>query len=290
LIAQWTASGDVPITPVPGLGLYRKDAATETACALYEPSVVIVAQGRKRVMLGEDTFVYDARRLLITSLDVPVLGQVIEASREKPCLALKLKLDRRAIAELMVDSSLPPPRAQRAGRAMATGEVSLPLLDAFCRLVELLGEPEDVPILAPLFQREILYRLLVGDQGARLRQMGSLGSQSQQIAKAIEWLKANFARPLRIDELADQVQMSTSSFHYHFRELTAMSPLQFQKWLRLSEARRVMLTERQDAATAAFQVGYESPSQFSREYSRLFGAPPLCDVTKLRQTAVTIDV
>ena len=172
----------------------------------------------------------------------------------------------------MVDSNLPPPRAQQSSRGMATGEVTLPLLTAFQRLIDLLAEPKDIPILAPIIQREIFYRLLVGDQGARLRQMASAGSQSHQIARAIDWLKGNFTRPLRIDDLAAQVHMSTSTFHHHFRALTAMSPLQYQKWLRLNEARRLMLTERLDAATAAFQVGYESPSQFSREYSRLFGA------------------
>jgi len=194
-----------------------------------------------------------------------------------------LKLDQREISQLMVDSNLPIPRPQQSSRGMATGEVTLPLLTAFQRLIDLLAEPKDIPILAPIIQREIFYRLLVGDQGARLRQMASSGSQSQQIARAIDWLKDNFTRPLRIDDLATQVNMSTSTFHHHFRALTAMSPLQYQKWLRLTEARRLMLIENQDATTAAFQVGYESPSQFSREYSRLFGASPLRDITYLRQ-------
>ena len=157
---------------------------------------------------------------------------------------------------------------------MAISEVTVPLLNSLQRLIELLDEPEDIPVLAPLIQREILYRLLVGDQGLRLRQIGAAGSQSQQIARAIDWLKDNFKQPLRVDDLATHARMSTSNFHHHFRALTAMSPLQFQKWLRLHEARLLMLTERLDASTAAFQVGYESPSQFSREYSRLFGAPP----------------
>jgi AraC-like DNA-binding protein len=185
----------------------------------------------------------------------------------------------------MVDSNLPPPPPQQSSRGMATGEVTLPLLTAFQRLIDLLAEPKDIPILAPIIQREISYRLLVGDQGARLRQMASAGSQSHQIARAIHWLKGNFTRPLRVDDLAAQASMSTSTFHHHFRAVTAMSPLQYQKWLRLCEARRLMLTDNQDASTAAFQVGYESPSQFSREYSRLFGAPPLRDVTNLRQMA-----
>ena len=168
---------------------------------------------------------------------------------------------------------------------MATGDVTLPLLTAFQRLIDLLDEPRDIPILAPNIQREIFYRLLVGDQGARLRQMASAGSQSNQIGRAIYWLKSNFTQTLRIDDLATQVNMSTSTFHHHFRAVTAMSPLQYQKWLRLNEARRLMLTENQDAAAAAFQVGYESPSQFNREYSRLFGKSPLRDITNLRQMA-----
>ena len=252
---------------------------------MYEPSICLIAQGAKRVLLGDDTYVYDAHHFLITSVDLPTVWQIIEASREKPCLGLRLKLDQREISQLMVDSNLPLPRAQQSSRGMATGEVTLPLLTAFQRLIDLLAEPKDIPILAPIIQREISYRLLVGDQGARLRQMASAGSQSHQIARAIDWLKGNFTQPLRIDDLATQVNMSTSTFHHHFRALTAMSPLQYQKRLRLNEARRLMLTERLDATTAAFQVGYESPSQFSREYNRLFGAPPLRDITNLRQLA-----
>jgi transcriptional regulator GlxA family with amidase domain len=166
---------------------------------------------------------------------------------------------------------------------MATGEATLPLLTAFQRLVDLLAEKQDIPILAPVIQREIIYRLLVGDQGERLRQIATAGSQSQQIAKAIGWLKSNYSQAISMDELAAQANMSTSTFHHHFRSLTALSPLQYQKQLRLQEARRLMLAERMDAANAAFQVGYESPSQFNREYNRLFGAPPLRDITKLRQ-------
>ena len=170
-------------------------------------------------------------------------------------------------------------------RGMATGAVTVPLLSACQRLLDLLAAPQDIPILAPLIQREILYRLLVGEQGARLRQIASAGSPSQQIAQAIAWLKRHYTLPLRIEDLAAHVHMSPSTFHHHFRALTAMSPLQYQKWLRLHEARRLMLTERLDATTAAFEVGYESPSQFSREYRRVFGAPPLRDITSLRHMA-----
>ncbi|MGE5257242.1 MAG: AraC family transcriptional regulator N-terminal domain-containing protein, partial [Hyphomicrobiales bacterium] len=279
----WTDKSDQIETAISGLALYRRDEPTQPASGMYEPSLCLIAQGAKRVLLGDDTYVYDARHFLISSLDLPTVWQIIKASREKPCLGLVLKLDLREISQLMVDSHLPPPRARQSSRGMAIGEVTLPLLTAFQRLVDLLAAPKDIPILAPIIQREIFYRLLVGDQGTRLRQIASAGSQSQQIARAIDWLKGNFARPLRIDDLATHVHMSPSTFHHHFRTLTAMSPLQYQKWLRLNEARRLMLTEHTDAASAAFHVGYESPSQFSREYSRLFGAPPLRDITSLRQ-------
>jgi len=282
-IARWTDEGGRLVTAIPGLSLSRRDAPTEPMSYMYEPSICLVAQGAKRVLLGDDTYVMDVYHFLITSVDLPTVVEIIRASREKPYLGLVLKLDRREISQLMVDSNLPPPRAQRSSRGMAIGEVTLPLLTAFQRLIDLLAEPKDIPILAPITQREIIYRLLVGDQGARLRQIASAGSQSQQIARAIDWLKGNFTQPLRIDDLATQVNMSTSTFHHHFRALTAMSPLQYQKWLRLNEARRLMLTERLDATTAAFHVGYESSSQFSREYSRLFGNSPLRDIKNLRE-------
>ncbi|MGA3282177.1 MAG: AraC family transcriptional regulator [Smithella sp.] len=282
-IARWTDRGDQLVTAIPGLSLFQRNEPTQPESRMYEPRICLIAQGAKRVLLGDDTYVYGERHFLITSVNLPTVVQITKASREKPCLGLILKLDQREISQLMVDSNLPLSRPQQSSRGMAVGEVTLPLLTAFQRLVDLLAEPKDIPILAPIIQREIFYRLLVGDQGARLRQIASAGSQSQQIARAIDWLKDNFTRPLHIDDLATQVNMSTSTFHHHFRTLTAMSPLQYQKWLRLNEARRLMLIENQDAATVAFQVGYESPSQFSREYGRLFGAPPLRDIISLRQ-------
>lgn len=285
-ISRWTEAGEQFTTAVPGLSLFRRTAPTEPVSGVYEPSVCLVAQGAKRVMLGDDTYIYDPHHYLITSVHLPTIVQVTEASQEKPYLGLRLMFDPREIAQLMADSNLPPPPPQQSARGMATSEVTLPLLSAFHRLIDLLGEEKDIPILAPIIQREIIYRLLIGDQGTRLRQIAAAGSQSQQIARALEWLKSNFTQPLRIDDLAEQARMSTSTFHHHFRSMTALSPLQYQKQLRLSEARRLMLTERLDAATAAFQVGYESPSQFSREYSRLFGAPPLRDISKLREAAL----
>jgi AraC-like DNA-binding protein len=284
-IARWAVEDGPLMTAIPGFLLSRRSAPTQPKSTMYEPSICLVAQGAKRVLLGDDTYVYDVHHSLITSLDLPTVVQVIQASREKPCLSLVLKLDLREIAQLMVDSNLPPPRAQESSRGMATAEVTLPLLTAFQRLIDLLDEPKDIPILAPIIQREIFYRLLVGGQGARLRQMASARSHSHQIAQAIEWLKSHYTLPLRIDDLAARVHMSTSAFHHHFRRLTAMSPLQFQKWLRLNEARRLMLTEHFNAATAAFRVGYESPSQFSREYRRFFEEPPMRDIATLRQVA-----
>jgi len=282
-IARCTGKGELHTTAVPGLALFRRQQQTEPISGMYEPSVCLVAQGAKRVLLGEDTYVYDPHHYLITSIHLPTVVQIIEASPEKPYLGLRLKLDLREVSQLMVDSNLPQPRAQQWSRGMAIGEVTLPLVTAFQRLIDLFADPQDIPILAPVIQREIIYRLLVGDQGERLRQIASAGSQSHQIARAIDWLKGNFTRQLSIDDLAAQANMSSSTFHHHFRSMTALSPLQFQKQLRLQEARRLMLAERMDAANAAFQVGYESPSQFSREYNRMFGAPPLRDISRLRQ-------
>jgi len=284
-IARLTEEGEQHITAIPGLSLYRREEPTEPMTGMYEPSICLVAQGAKRVLLGDEVFVYDAHHYLITSVHLPTVVQIVEANREKPYLGLKLKLDQREMSQLMADSNLPAPRVQQSSRGMATGVMTLALVTAFHRLIGLLDDQQDIPILAPIIQKEIIYRLLVGDQGTRLRQIASAGSQSHQIARAIDWLKTNFTQPLRVEELAEQARMSSSTFHHHFRSMTALSPLQYQKQLRLQEARRLMLSERMDAANAAFQVGYESPSQFSREYNRLFGAPPLRDIINLRQMA-----
>lgn len=245
----------------------------------------MVAMGAKRVILGNDELVYDTHNYLITSVHLPTIVQVVRATPEEPFLAIRLKLDLREVAQMMVSGNLPAPRGQQSDRGMATGEVSLPLLDAIQRLVELLDSEQDIPILAPIILQEILYRLLVGEQGMRLRQIASAGSRTYQISKAIEWMQSHFAEPLSVEYLAGKLNMSTSTFHHHFRSLTSLSPLQFQKQLRLHEARRLMLVDHSDASTAAFEVGYESPSQFSREYSRHFGAPPQRDISALRQVA-----
>lgn len=284
-IARWTESCGKTETAIEDLSLVRRNEPTELTSYIHEPSVCLVAQGRKQVLLGKEKYPYDANHYLITALDVPVMSQVVEASAERPYLGLVLKIDKRIISQLMVDSDIPALASSQTGRAMRVSEVTLPLLSALLRLIDLLDEPESIPVLAPLIEREILYRLLVSEQGPQLRQIGSAASQGYQIARAIDWLKKNFSRSLSVDELAKFSHMSASTFHHHFKELTAMSPLQYQKWLRLQEARRLMLAEHLDASSAAFKVGYESPSQFSREYSRLFNAPPSRDIKAFREGA-----
>jgi AraC-like DNA-binding protein len=284
-IGRWTVGKEEFSTSIPNLSLFQRDTATEPCACLVEPGIVLVVQGAKQLLIGDHAYRYDTEHFLITSLDLPANSQVLEASPEEPCLGLVLRLDLRIVAELIAQIGPPPPRYRATERSAALGTITPVLLEPFNRLLALLDEPENVAVLAPLIEREIHYRLLTSDLGARLWQIASAGSQNQRIARAIDWLKVNYAQPLRIDDLATQVQMSASSLHHHFRQLTAMSPLQYQKWLRLNEARRLMLNERFDAASAAFRVGYESPSQFSREYSRLFGAPPKRDIDGLRLAA-----
>lgn len=283
-IARWTANCGEYQGGIPGLILLRHEAPTEPRIGLTEPSICMIAQGAKRIHLEDESFDYDAHNYLLSSIHLPSTYQVTTASPDKPYLGLVLKFDMRELSQLMIDSHLPSPRSKGVDRGMATGEVTLPLLSAVQKLAALLDTPADIPILAPLLHREILYRLLVGEQGDKLRQIASAGSRTNQMARALDWLKSNYSQQLKIEELAAMANMSPSSFHSHFRSMTSFSPLQYQKHLRLQEARRLMLAEDLDATRAAFQVGYESSSQFSREYSRLFGAPPLRDVAKLRQT------
>lgn len=284
-IARWTSGrGDCDLeTAIPGLIFFRREAPTEPAVCLVEPSAIFVVQGEKRMWFSGQGYPYNPSHFLVTSLDLPASSEVVAASPEHPCLGLVLRLDLRMLAELLAHGALPAPSVRANERSMGLGEVTPDLLEPCYRLTALLDEPSSIGILAPLIQREIHYRLLLSDQAAQLRQTASIGSQSQRIAKAIDWLKLNYAAQLSIDELAGRAQMSASTLHHHFRQLTGMSPLQYQKWMRLNEARRLMLNESLDAASSAFKVGYESPSQFSREYSRLFGAPPKRDIEHLRQ-------
>ncbi|WP_207063938.1 AraC family transcriptional regulator [Motiliproteus sp. SC1-56] len=282
-IAQWTQNRNRFDTPIQGLSLHRWNHPTEPESYMLAPSICLIGQGKKRLFLGEQAYVYDSQKFLITSVDLPVVAQIIEASPDSPYLGLTMALDFRVITQLMVDQEIAPSHQNANKPGVAVSQLQPSLSDAFYRLLDLLNHPEDTAALAPLIQQEIFYRLLVGEQGPRLRQIVSAGNQGYRIARAIDWLKTNFNKPVKVEELADREGLSLSAFHNHFRSTTAMSPLQFQKRMRLNEARRLMLTEHIDASKAAFEVGYESPSQFSREYSRLFGAPPKRDISKLSQ-------
>ncbi|BCD88542.1 transcriptional regulator [Pseudomonas solani] len=284
LIERFAREEGVNHTPIPRLSLFRATAATEPIHCLYEPALGIVVQGCKQAMLNDETYIYGQSQYLIVSLDLPVIGQVLDATPEVPFLSMRLDLDPARISELLLEMDRPPAVTSSA-RGISVCSLDEPLQDAVIRLVSLLDTPDDIAVLAPLVEREILYRLLLGERSAQLRQIACVGSHTQRIAKAVSWLKNNYHRPLQIGSLAGEVNMSTSALHHHFKSVTAMSPLQFQKQLRLQEARRLMLAEALDAATAGSRVGYESPSQFSREYSRLFGEPPQRDIARLRQSA-----
>ena len=280
-LARNTSGEGMQRCGIEGMDLLRFDRPSMPTPAVYDPSLCIVVQGRKIVALGEETYTYDPLNYLVVSMSLPVVGQVTEASPEKPYLCLRLTVDPALIGELQ--QQVPAPKdAGAGGRAMYVARTSAPLLDAVLRLVRLLDTPDEAPILAPLALREIHYRVLTGELGHRLRELCVRDSQSQRIARAIDLLKRRFQQPLRIEELAEAAHMSTSSLHHRFKAATAMSPLQYQKQLRLQEARRLMLLEDLEAGVAAHRVGYESPSQFTREYRRLFGAPPRQEVESAR--------
>lgn len=279
LLVGW---GEKRVTDVSGLTLHCRREPTAPCSGTYEPSVIVVAQGRKRVDLGKNTFYYGDSRYLLTAVDLPIVSQVVEASEANPCLAMSLRLEMPIVRELVSREEIPVAQMARNNPAMITGELTLELLDAFRRLLSLLDKPQDVPFLSGLIQREITYRILRGPEGARLRAIATLGDQSNRTARAVAWMRANYAKALRVEELAEIAGMAISTLHYHFRQLTAMSPLQYQKQLRLQTAPGRMLVEGLDAASAAFEVGYESASQFNREYSRYFGQPPMRDVRTLR--------
>lgn len=277
--------GDIN-TCIPGLSLFRRDQPAPPVVCMIEPSLILVGRGEKRLWVGGEGYSYDHSRFLVTSLDLPANSEVVCARPEQPCVGLVLKLDVSILAEIIAQGGLPATRQRPVSTGAGIGTLSPALEDALDRLLALLDEPEAIPVLAPLILREIHFRLLNTDQGARLRQITAVDGQGYRITKAIDWLKLNYTAGLRIDELAARVQMSAPTFHHHFRQLTGMSPLQYQKWLRLNEARRLMLMERLDVSRAAFAVGYESPSQFSREYGRLFGSAPRRDMALLRGQSI----
>lgn len=284
LIARHAGAYGVHSTAIAPLHFIRSDAPTEDLHLVHQPGLCIVAQGRKEVRLGEERYVYDPLNYLVVSVTLPVCGTVIEASPERPYLCLRLDIDPAEIARIIADLSLLWEPGEPA-RGLYLERIDEPLLDAVLRLVRLLDSPADIKALAPLALREIFYRLLRGEQGRRLYAIALSESQAHRVGRAIAWLNRHFAEPLRVEELARLANLGVSTLHHRFKAVTAMSPLQYQKQLRLQEARRLMLSEGLDAQAACYRTGYESPSQFSREYSRQFGNPPSRDISRLRGRA-----
>jgi AraC-like DNA-binding protein len=275
--ARTPGEGDVQ-TEIAGLRLYRRSVCTECVSAAYEPSLVVNVQGEKYINVGKSTHLMGGTNFLLTSVNLPVMSKVLMATKERPMLALILKLEMPVIREILSQQEFTALDQSKEARGMAIGTSSAELLDACCRMVDLLDTPADIPFLGPLVQREVIYRLLTSPQGRNLRAIATLGEQGQRLSKTVEWLRQNYAKPLRVEELAEMARMGVSTLHHQFRSLTAMSPLQYQKQLRLHMARERMVNGGMDAASAAFEVGYESASQFSREYRRFFGMPPMRDV------------
>ena len=269
-------------TAIEGLMIARHHDSKEIGNCVYKPMVAVVIQGSKHSVIGSKVYRYGENHCLVVGVDIPSANHVIVASSEKPFLAVALDLNKYLITQLAAE--IPPSSRDGNGssKGMAVAEVDPDVLDAFLRIVVLLEKPEQIPVLAPMIIREIHYRLLIGPQGEHLRMVNTLGTQSNQIARSITWLSDNYKEPLQVDELAKKVNMATSTFHRHFRQVTTLSPLQFQKRIRLFEAQRLMLIENEDAAIAGLAVGYESPTQFNREYKRMFGEPPRRHVSQLK--------
>lgn len=272
------------VTAIPELSLHRRSATTEPLHCIYGFGVGITVSGQKRVALGEEVFDYAAGQSLLTTADLPVVTHVTRASPAQPFLGLMVRLDARAIVQAAAEMALPQPTKDSSYRAMSLGDLDATLLGTVTRLVELLDEPRLIPQIAPLLQQEIVVRLLAGRHGPQLQRLVAIGSPSQQVVQSMAWLKMNFMQPVLADELAASVHMSPSTFRQHFRAVAGMSPMQYLKQLRLQEARQLMLNQGIDAGTAGVRVGYESASQFSREYARLFGAPPSRDIRRMRET------
>jgi AraC-like DNA-binding protein len=270
-------------TTIPSLYIIRLSSVTEPVHRVYKPSLCFIAQGLKEVLLAQELFEYGPADYLISSMDLPVIGHVIKASSDSPYLSLRLEFTPNQILEVLKDAQIQITPQENTKRAMFVGDMELSIMDAIMRLARLLDNPKDIPFLAPIYTKEILYRLVQGQYGVTLAQIAMEGSSTYRIREAIEHIIHNVDKPLRIEELAELTSMGISTFHRHFKEVTAMSPIQFQKHLRLQEARRLLLSESADAADVAFRIGYESASQFSREYSRMFGSPPRADIKRLKE-------
>ncbi len=283
LIRLHAQTDGVHPTAVPGLFMIRESAVSEPVARVNEVSFCLIAQGEKEVWLGEQSFRYGAGNYIVASVELPVTGQVVRASPELPYLAFKLEFSLAEVLEALSGTDAQPVLGRNARRAMFIGEAEKPLLDASIRLAALLDQPRHASALAPLCKKEILYWVLQGPHGDALKQTAIEGGSARRIRTVIEYMLANYDRPVQIEELAKLANMGVSSLHRQFKAVTAMSPIQFQKQLRLQEARRLLLTEPTDIAGAALRVGYESQSQFSREYARLFGRPPRADIRRIRE-------
>lgn len=283
LIARLAPTDGVHRTVIPALSFYRCSSLSEAECVITQASLVVAVQGQKRIVLAGRAYDYGPMHGLITAMDLPVMARVISASAEEPYLCLVYDLDMNHMTALMGEIGLTAPKGVPEGQALSVCPVSAALFDAALRLTRILDTPADIPFVAPLIERELLYRLLTGEQGTRLRHLTRADSQTYKIARAIDYLKRRYMDPLRISALAQHVNMSVSSLHHHFKAVTSMSPLQYQKQLRLHEARRLLIRQTSDIATVAYGVGYESPSQFTRDYRRLFGAPPTRDIGMMRE-------
>lgn len=269
-------------TGIKGFSLSLRTAPTFNQHCFYKPMAIVVLQGKKQTVLGSEKFTYNENQLVVTSIDIPTVGSIVEASPEKPFMTLILDLDSNIISELLREGNYL--QAETARRGMGITDTNETILDAFYRLISLLDQPERQKIMVPMIVKEIHYLLLTSPLGDILRSVNIKGSHNNQIANAIAWLKENYREPLKIDKLAQKFNMAESSFYRHFSKVTSLSPLQYQKQLRLYEAQRLMLSENFDAANAAYKVGYESASQFNREYKRMFGTPPKTNVNQIKNT------
>ncbi|MEC0176579.1 AraC family transcriptional regulator [Paenibacillus favisporus] len=266
------------ITEIPSLHMMRATATSEPIHSMYAPSLCFIVQGAKSAALGQEIYHYNPTTYLVTSVHLPIKSEITEASPDVPFIGLHLEFTPDQILDILQHTDLAWPEESEPGSGIFVGKTSSQLLDALLRLVKLFDQPAEIPILAPLITREILFRVLQGEQGHLVKQFAVIGSQAHAVAKAIQLIHRDYSKPLRVEELAKEVNMAASSFHKHFKQVTALSPLQYQKRIRLQEARHLMISEKMGAADAAFQVGYESPSQFSREYARLYGLPPKSDL------------
>ncbi len=282
IVTRHAVQNGLQSTCIDALQLIRATSPTQPLPAIYEPAICVVVQGRKHALLADETYVYDPLNYLVISVTLPITGQIIEASEQRPYLCMRIGIDTATISDLLVDRGSRNHTKAVEGRGLYVARTPADLADAVLRLARLLDQPRDASVLAPLVLREIHYRVLDGDLGHRLREVCVADSQTQKISRAIQLLRTRYAEPLTIEDLASAAHMSTSSLHHRFKAVTTLSPVQFQKQLRLHEARRLMLTQGVEAATAAHRVGYESPSQFSREYRRLFGAPPRREIDTIR--------